>query len=147
MIEGVFLFADETRVVTFPISGARLRDLLEVSVGRGGLGNGPYLQLSGVRFRFDASLPSGARVVGDLTHDDGRPIGAADMLQLSIVSYPPCRSGDGYRIPEAAAACQSLEANPGSRPRTADLVLQHLERMNGRIVPPPTGRVTRLDRR
>ena len=71
----------------------------------------------------------------------------ADTLQLSIVSYPPCRSGDGYRIPEAAAACRSLEANPTSRPRTADLVLQHLERMNGRIVAPPIGRVTRLDRR
>lgn len=147
MIEGVFLFADETRVVRFPLSGARLRDLLEVSVGRGGLNNGPYLQLSGVRFQFDATLPSGARVVGALTRDDGRPIGATDTLQVSLVTYPACRSGDGYRIPEAAEACRALEAAPDSRPRTADLVLQHLERMNGRIVPPPIGRVTRLDRR
>ncbi len=147
MIEGVFLFADETRVVTFPVSGARLRELLEVSVGSGGLGNGPYLQLSGVRFQFDATRPSGARVVGDLRRDDGRPIGAADTLRLSIVTYPACRSGDGYRIPEAADACRALADAPTSRPRTADLVLQHLEQMNGRIVPPPTGRVTRLDRR
>ena len=147
MIEGVFLFADETRVVTFPLSGARLRDLLEVSVGRGGLGNGPYLQLSGVRFAFDATLPSGARVVGALTRDNGRPIGATDTLQVSFVTYPACRNGDGYRIPEATAACRVLDAAPGSRPRTADLVLQHLERMNGRIVPPSIGRVTRLDRR
>ncbi len=147
MIEGVFLFADETRVVTFPVSGARLRELLEVSVGRDGLGNGPYLQLSGVRFRFDATRPSGARVVGDLRRDDGRAVGAADTLQLSIVTYPACRSGDGYRLPEAAEACRALVAAPDSRPRTADLVLQHLERMNGRIVPPPIGRVTRLDRR
>ena len=138
MIEGVFLFADETRVVTF--------DLLEGSVGRGGLNNGPYLQLSGVRFQFDATLPSGARVVGALTRDSGRPIGATDTLQVSMVTYPSCRSGDGYRIPEAAEACRALEAAPGSRSRTADLVLQHLERMNGRIVPPPIGRVTRLDR-
>jgi 2',3'-cyclic-nucleotide 2'-phosphodiesterase (5'-nucleotidase family) len=147
MIEGVFLFADETRVVTFPLSGARLRDLLEVSVGRGGLDNGPYLQVSGVRFRFDATLPSGARVVGDLARDDGRPIGATDTLQLSIVTYPACRGGDGYRIPEAIPACRSLQEQPGTRPRTADLVLQHLEQMNGRIVAPPVGRVTRLDRR
>ncbi len=146
MIEGVFLFADETRVVTFPVTGARLRELLEVSVGPGGLGNGPYLQLSGVRFRFDATLPSGARVVGDLRRDDGRPIGAGDTLQLSIVTYPACRSGDGYRIPEADAVCRALQSDPSSRPRTADLVLQHLERMNGRIVAPPIGRVTRLDR-
>ena len=147
MIEGVFLFADETRVVTFPISGARLRDLLEVSVGRGGLGSGPYLQVSGVRFAFNATLPSGARVVGALTRDDGRPIGATDTLQLSIVTYPACRSGDGYRIPEAAAACRALDTEPTSRPRTVDLLAQHLESMNGRIVPPPIGRVTRLDRR
>ncbi|QJR38041.1 hypothetical protein HKW67_22170 [Gemmatimonas groenlandica] len=147
MIEGVFLFADETRVVTFPLSGSRLRDLLEVSVGRGGLSNGPYLQLSGVRFRFDATLPSGGRVVGALTRDDGRSIGATDTLQVSIVTYPACRSGDGYHIPEAAEACRALEAAPTSRPRAADLVLQHLERMNGRIIPPPIGRVTRLDRR
>lgn len=139
MIEGVFLFADETRVVTF--------DLLEGSVGRGGLNNGPYLQLSGVRFQFDATLPSSARVVGALTRDTGRPIGVTDTLQVSMVTYPSCRSGDGYRIPEAAEACRALEAAPGSRSRTADLVLQHLERMNGRIVPPPIGRVTRLDRR
>jgi 2',3'-cyclic-nucleotide 2'-phosphodiesterase (5'-nucleotidase family) len=147
MIEAVFLFADETRVVTFSLSGARLRDLLEVSVGRGGLDNGPYLQVSGVRFRFDATLPSGARVVGDLARDDGRPIGAADTLQLSIVTYPACRGGDGYRIPEAIPACRSLQEQPGTRPRTADLVLQHLEQMNGRIVAPTVGRVTRLDRR
>jgi 2',3'-cyclic-nucleotide 2'-phosphodiesterase (5'-nucleotidase family) len=146
MIEGVFLFADETRVVTFPLSGARLRELLEVSVGRGGLGGGPYLQVSGLRFAFDASLPNGARVVGDLTRDDGRVIGAAETVGVSIVTYPACRSGDGYRIPEASAACTALEANPTSAPRTADLVLQHLERMNGRIVAPPIGRVTRLDR-
>jgi len=147
MIEGVFLFADETRVVSFRMSGARLRELLEVSVGRDGLGNGPYLQLSGVRFRFDATLPSGARVVGDLRRDDGRTIGATDTLQLSMVTYPACRNGDGYRIPEAANDCRALAAAPDSRPRTADLVLQHLERMNGRIVPPPIGRVTRLDQR
>lgn len=131
MIEGVFLFADETRVVTFPLRGARLRELLEISVGRDGLGNGPYLQLTGVRFRFDATLPSGARVVGALTRDDARPIDAGDSLLVSIVTYPACRSGDGYRIPEAAAACTALDANPGSRPRTADLVLRHLERMHG----------------
>lgn len=131
MIADVFLFADEMRVVTFRLSGARLRELLEIRVGRDGLGNGPYRQLSGVRFRFDATLPSGARVVGALTRDDERPIDAGDSLLVSIVTYPACRSGDGYRIPEAAAACTALDANPGSRPRTADLVLRRLERMHG----------------
>lgn len=146
MIEGIFLFADETRAVTFPITGQRLRDLLEVGVGRGGLASGPYPQVSGVHFRFDARLPSGARIVGDLQRPDGRVIAPQETIRLTFVTYPSCRGGDGYKIPEAAAVCKTLEADATSSPRTVDLVIQHLDAMNGRIVPPPIGRVTRLDR-
>ena len=146
LIEGVFLFADETRAVTFPLTGARLRELLETGVRLGGLGSGPYPQVSGVRFQFDARRPSGSRLVGDLRRDDGRPIAPTETLRVTFVTYPACRSGDGYRIPEAAEACKAIEQTPASAPRTVDLVIQHLERMNGRIVAPPLGRVTRLDR-
>ncbi|MEQ1690074.1 MAG: 5'-nucleotidase C-terminal domain-containing protein [Gemmatimonas sp.] len=146
MLEGIFLFADETRAVTFPITGARLRALLEVGVGRGGLASGPYPQVSGIQFAFDARLPSGARVVGELRRADGRVLSATDTVRLTFVTYPACRNGDGYRIPEAAAVCEALERNPTASPRTVDLVIRHLESMNGRIVPPPIGRVTRLDR-
>lgn len=146
MIEGIFLFADETRSVTFPITGARLRALLEVSVGRGGLGNGPYLQVSGVHFTFDTGRPSGARVVGDLRRPDGRVLAATDTVRLTFVTYPACRKGDGYDVPEAATACASLAAEATAWPRTVDLVIRHLEGMQGRIVMPDTGRVTRLNR-
>ncbi len=146
MIEGVFLFADETRAITFPLSGARLRELLETGIRRGGLGSGPYPQVSGVRFQFDARQPSGARVIGALTRDDGQVIRPTDTLRVSFVTYPACKGGDGYRIPEAAAACAAYDLNPTSVPRTADLVIRHLERMDGRLVMPPIGRVTRLDR-
>ncbi|MEN9510118.1 MAG: hypothetical protein RLZZ621_2681, partial [Gemmatimonadota bacterium] len=67
-------------------------------------------------------------------------------VRVTFVTFPACRSGDGYRIPEAATACRAVETNPQGTPRTVDLVMQHLERMNGRIVAPPLGRVTRLDR-
>jgi len=146
MIEGIFLFADETRAVTFPITGARLRALLEVGIGRGGLGSGPYPQVSGVQFAFDARRPSGERLVGDLRRLDGRVLAASDTIRLTFVTYPACRGGDGYRIPEAAEVCRTLERDPTSAPRTVDLVIRHLEAMNGRIVTPPIGRVTRLDR-
>lgn len=146
MIEGIFLFADETRAVTFTVSGARLRELLETGVRQGALGGGAYPQVSGVRFQIDGRRPSGSRVVGDITRDDGRTIAPSDSLTVTFVTYPACRSGDGYRIPEAAAACRAIEQNPSVAPRTVDLVLQHLERMNGRIVAPLIGRVTRLDR-
>lgn len=146
MIEGIFLFADETRAVTFPITGQRVRELLEVGVGRGGLGSGPYPQVSGVHFSFDARLPSGSRVVGDLTRPNGQVIAPTDTVRLTFVTYPACRSGDGYSIPEAAAVCKALDADATSAPRTVDLVIRHLEHMNGRIVLPPIGRVTRIDK-
>lgn len=146
MMEGIFLFADETRSVTFPITAARLRALIENGIGQGGLGSGPYPQVSGVRFSFDARRPSGDRIVGDLRRDDGRVLAPDDTLRLTFVTYPACRGGDGYRIPEAAAVCATVAANPASAPRTVDLVIQHLEAMNGRIVAPAIGRVTRLDR-
>jgi 2',3'-cyclic-nucleotide 2'-phosphodiesterase (5'-nucleotidase family) len=146
MIEGVFLFADETRAVTFPLTGARLREVLETGVRQGGLGGGAYPQVSGVRFQIDARRPSGSRVVGALARDDGRTIEAGDTVQVTLVTYPACRGGDGYRIPEAMPVCRTVEQNPLVAPRTVDLVLQHLERMNGRIVAPPLGRVVRLDR-
>jgi 2',3'-cyclic-nucleotide 2'-phosphodiesterase (5'-nucleotidase family) len=146
LIEGIFLFADETRVVTFPLTGARLRALLEVGVRPGGLGSGPYPQVSGVRFAVDARRPGGSRVVGDLRRDDGRAIAPEDTVRVAFVTYPACRSGDGYRIPEAAGACAALAADPSAFPRSVDLLGRHLEGMGGRIVAPPLGRVTRLDR-
>jgi hypothetical protein len=99
-----------------------------------------------VRFSLDARRPSGSRVVGDLRRDDGRVIAPTDTLQVTFVTYPACRGGDGYRIPEAADVCRRVEADPTTAPRTVDLVIRHLETMNGRIIAPPTGRVTRVDR-
>ena len=147
MLEAIFLFADETRVVTFPLTGSRLREILEHSVARGSLGSGPYLQVSGVRFAFDARRPSGSRLVGDLFRSDASVIQPADTLQIAFVVYPACRSGDGYRIPEAASACERVARAPASAPRSVDLLRAHLKQMNGDIVLPPLGRVHRVDAR
>ncbi len=147
MIEGVFVFADETRVVTFPLSGSRLRAVLETGVRQGGLGDGPYPQVSGVHFRVDGTRPSGSRIVGDLHRDDGRVIAPSDTVTVTFVTYPACRGGDGYAIPEASAACAAVTARPEAAPRTVDLVMQHLEQMGGRIVVPALGRVERVDKR
>ncbi len=145
-IESVFLFADETRVVTFPLTGVRLRELLEHGVSARRLGSGAYPQVSGVVFTVDARRPTGDRIVGALRRPDGSPIAPDATVQVSFTQYPSCLGGDGYTIPEAKPACDALNASPASRPRSADLVLQHLERMQGVIVQPPLGRVTRSDR-
>ncbi len=39
-LESIFLFPDETRVMVFPITGARLRALLERGVAEGVVGKG-----------------------------------------------------------------------------------------------------------
>ena len=99
-----------------------------------------------MQFTFDARRQSGARLVGELRRADGRLLASTDTIQLTMVTYPACRGGDGYKVPEAATVCKALESAPTAAPRTADLVARHLLSMNGHIVQPPTGRVTRLDR-
>jgi 5'-nucleotidase / UDP-sugar diphosphatase len=139
-LESIFLFADETRAVTFPLTGARLRELIEHSVSDGVLGHGGFLQLSGVRFRYDPSLPSGRRIVGDLQRPDGRTIRPGDTVRVAMPAYPACMRGDGYVVPEAAAACQGATAAP----RTVDLLLAHVaERLAGRVDVRPEGRIVR----
>lgn len=140
-LESIFLFADETRAVTFPLTGARLRELLEHSVAN--VGSGPFLQLSGVHFRYDRTRPAGARIVGDLTRDDGSVIAPAAALRVSFVAYPACLGGDGYRVPEAADACR----NTSQAPRTVDLLMQHIsQRLHGVITPPPSNRIIEVGR-
>ncbi len=144
-LESVFLFADETRVVTFPLTGTRLRELLEHGVSARRLGSGAYPQVSGVQFTFDARRPTGDRLVGALRRTDGREIAPHDTLRVAFPAFPSCLGGDGYVIPEARAACEALAADPATAPRSADLLVRHVEAMGGSIVAPPTGRVTRLD--
>ena len=111
-IESVFLFADETRVVTFPLTGARLRELLEHGVSARRLGTGAYPQVSGVAFTFDPRRPSGERIVGALRRPDGRDIAPGDTLRVSVrVVSRAAAAGDGYVIPEAKAACDALDAD------------------------------------
>jgi 2',3'-cyclic-nucleotide 2'-phosphodiesterase (5'-nucleotidase family) len=141
-LESIFLYADETRVVTFTMSGARLRELLEHSVIPRNLGGGGSLQVSGIRLRFDPNGVPGSRLVGPIQRDDGRVIGSTDTLRVSFVGFPACKGGDGYRVPEAASACAALDADPSRAPRAVDLLMQHLEeRLGGEVRIPSGGRI------
>ena len=142
-IESIFLFADETRVVTFPLTGARLRELLEHGVSEAGYGHGAFLQISGVRFRYDLSRRDGSRIVGDVVRDgSGAPIMASDTLHVAFDIYPACTGGDGYVVPEAAQACQAR----ATAPRAADLLQRYIAGpLAGRVAPPPPGRMERAD--
>ena len=140
-LESIFLFPDETRIMTFPIKGARLREILEHGVAAGSVGKGPYLQVSGLKYSWDPSKPSGSRIVGSIRKTDGTVIKATDTIRLAFNVYPACEGGDGYKVPEAKAACDARS----SAPRAADLVMKHItERLGGKVDVPPAGRVTRL---
>lgn len=148
-LESLFLFADETRIVTFPLSGARLREVLEHGVSDASLGKGGFLQVSGIRFTYDRARPVGSRLVGqvtrpgaagtsDTTQAPNIEIAAGDTLTVAMPAYPACEGGDGYRIPEAAASC----AGAGSAPRAADLLIQYLsDSLGGKVALPPGGRI------
>jgi 5'-nucleotidase len=133
-IESIFLFADDTRIVTATITGARLRELIEHGVSDRALGAGAYPQLGGVLAQFDRTRPQGSRLVGDLRRPDGRAIAPTDRLVLAIPVYPACEGGDGYRVPEAAEACRTWQ----QAPRSADLLVRHIEQQLGGVVPAAT---------
>jgi 5'-nucleotidase len=137
-LESIFLFADETRVLTVPLSGARLRDLLEHGVAEGSLGKGGFLQVSGLSFSFDPAAPSGKRVVGEVRRPAGGAIAPADTVRVAIPVYPACEGGDGYQVPEATPAC----ADRDSAPRAADLLMKYVsDSLRGVVSAPPAGRI------
>lgn len=137
-LEAIFLFSDETRVISFKLTGARLREILEHGVADGSLGKGPFLQVSGVAFTYDPTAPSGKRTVGNLSHQSGGPIRPTDTLDVAFPVYPACDGGDGYDVPEAKAGCD----NRNSAPRAVDLLGSYIsDSLNGTITPPAGGRI------
>lgn len=136
-LEAIFPFADQTRIVTFPLTGARLRRVLEHGVSAGVLGTGGFLQVSGLSFTFDPARPSGSRLVGDIRRN-GRTITAGDSLQVAFGAYSACQGGDGYKVPEADAAC----TRRASAPRAIDLLMRYIaDTLEGRIEAPKDPRV------
>ncbi len=137
-VESIFLFADDTRMVTFPLTGARLRELLEHGISDASLGKGGFLQVSGVSFRYDPSARSGNRIQGELRRPDGSVMQREDTLTVSFAAYPACHGGDGYAVPEAAASCSGAE----TAPRAADLLTGYIsDSLQGRVEAPAVGRI------
>jgi len=139
-VESLFLFADETRILVVPLTGMRVRELLERSVSDSVLGKGGFLQVSGVAFSYDSTKPSGSRIVGDLTRPNGRPLAAAESVKVALPVYLACNAGDGYQVPEA----QDLCGNRNTAPRTVDMLRTFLvDSLHRTITPPALGRINR----
>ena len=140
-LESIFLFSDETRVISFKLTGARLREILEHGVADGSLGKGPFLQVSGVAFTYDPAAATGQRIIGNLNHEAGGPIKPTDTLAVAFPVYPACDGGDGYQVPEAKAGCDSRS----SAPRAVDLLTSYIaDSLRGTVAAPAEGRVKRV---
>lgn len=136
-LESLFLFADDARTVTFPLTGSRLRALLEHGVES--VGSGPFLQVSGVHFTYDPTAAAGQRIQGALTRPDSSTIAPGDTVTVAFDVYPACESGDGYHVPEAADACRTWQLAP----RGADLLRRYVrDSLGGKIGVPEAGRIT-----
>ncbi|MGH2708713.1 MAG: 5'-nucleotidase C-terminal domain-containing protein, partial [Actinomycetota bacterium] len=137
-LESIFLFADETRMMTFPLPAPRLREVLEHGVSAGSVGRGAFLQVSGVNFTYDPARPSGSRILGDIRRTGGDVLSADDTVTVALGVYPACEGGDGYQVPEAAGACGRRAAAP----RAADLLIRYVtDSLDGRIQEPDSGRI------
>lgn len=140
-IEAIFPFPDQTRIVTFPITGATLRRVLEHSVSSGVLGTGGFLQVSGLSFSFDAAKPGGKKLQGDIRLARGGIVAPGDTVRVAMGAYSACDKGDGYDLPEAAPACARRDAAP----RAADLLIRYIaDSLGGRIETPKSSRVVRV---
>jgi len=139
-LESMFLFPDETRVLTVPLTGARLRAVLEHGVADGSLGQGGFLQVSGISYTYDPAAPSGSRIRGEVRRTGGTVVGPDDTVRVAFPVYPACEGGDGYDVPEAGPAC----ASRSGAPRAADLLMKYLaDSLKGELVPPAAGRIVR----
>jgi 5'-nucleotidase len=137
-LESIFLFADETRIVTFPLTGGRLREVLEHGVADASLGKGGFLQVSGIAFAFDPGRPSGSRIDGPVSRPGGGAIGERDTVTVAFGAYAACHGGDGYQVPEAGAACAAAD----SAPRAVDLLTRYIaDSLGGKLSAPTPGRI------
>jgi len=97
-------FGFPTRVALVSLRGTEVRGMLERSVS-GGEGEGRFLQVSGLRVRFDRSRPEGARIL-DVQVQRGAawaPLAADSVYTVAVPDYM-FGGGDGYTFARSAVA-------------------------------------------
>ncbi|MFL5384157.1 MAG: bifunctional metallophosphatase/5'-nucleotidase [Longimicrobiaceae bacterium] len=97
-------FGFPTRVALVSLRGTDVRGMLERSVS-GGIGEGRFLQLSGLRVRFDRGRPEGERIV-DVQVQRGAawaPLAADSVYTVAVPDYL-FGGGDGYTFAQRAVS-------------------------------------------
>lgn len=128
------------RVVKIQISGATLRAALEWGVASIGeeAQPGRFPQVSGIRFSYDASRKSGARLTEVLVN--GKPLDDKATYTLATTSYVAEDAGDGYKVFQGAAQL----VPKAQQPLESDILQKAISSVPS-IAPKVEGRITRVD--
>lgn len=135
-------FGFPTLVALVWLRGADIRSLiLEHSVS-GDIGNGRFMQVSGVHFTFDRRRPSGARVI-DVQVQHGGSWEVLDPKAIYVVAVPDYsyNGGDGYRF--RTVALMTLPPGPDLRLMTFQALLDAFAKHQG-IAPKVEGRIVEV---
>jgi len=134
------LFPYKNKIVKLEVTGATLRAAIEHGVGRTAEDTEPgrFPQVSGIRFSFDASRPSGSRLVQITVN--GQPLDDARKYTLATTTFLYVDSGDDYRMLKNSRVLITPEAGQVD----ADILRRVIGSVRA-IAPKVDGRITRLD--
>ncbi|HET6978309.1 MAG TPA: 5'-nucleotidase C-terminal domain-containing protein [Pyrinomonadaceae bacterium] len=129
----------KNKLVKLEVTGATLRAALEHGVSRSAEDSQPggFPQVSGIKFSFDASRPSGSRLV-DVTVNN-LPLDDAKKYTLTTTTFIGLDGGDGYSMFKGA----TVVIPPERAPTDVDTVKKAIGRVP--IAPKVEGRIKRLD--
>jgi 5'-nucleotidase / UDP-sugar diphosphatase len=131
----------KNKVVKLEVTGELLQRTLEHGVARSAEDDEPgrFPQVSGLRFSFDASRPSGSRVVSVTVN--GKPLDEKKQYTLATSDYVGINGGDGYAmLKEARVLISPDQAKFDSDVLRAAIAAQKT------IAPKIDGRIKRLDK-
>ena len=128
------------RLVKIQISGVVLRSALEYGVASIGVEEQPgrFPQVSGIRFSYDASRKSGARLTTVTVN--GKALDDKATYTLTTTSYVAIDGGDGYTMFKGAKQL----ITPDQCPSESDVLQKAIASVNA-IAPRVEGRITRVD--
>lgn len=129
-------------IVKIELTGKMLMDVLEHSVARSAEDSEPgrFPQISGMKFKFDASKLPGQRVIE--ASIDGRPIDPKKNYTLATSDFLVSRGGDGYTMFKDA----KLLTPADKAPKDSEVFEQAIKNSpNSTISPKVEGRIIRIN--
>lgn len=131
-------------VATIQLTGAELIEALEHGVRLAPGENGGFLQVSGLRYEYDSSLPAGERVVSVEVQDGDSFVALDEEAEYVIATNMYiAKGGDGFDVFETAyddGRVQDLGISDWENFR--NYLIKHAEENDGKIEVKTEGRIT-----